>query len=109
MTEFIRTRAAIESGLRERLHLGAQLYISRAGQVLIDEAFGEAREGVPMQRESITLWFSAGKPLTAAAIGRLVERGSLTWDTPVAQVIPEFAQHGKETVTLRHLLTHTAG
>jgi CubicO group peptidase (beta-lactamase class C family) len=109
MTEFARTRAAIESGLRERLHLGAQLYVSRGGQVLIDEAFGEAREGVPMRGDSITLWFSAGKPLTAAAIAQLIERGALQWDTPVVQVISEFAQNGKERVTVRHLLTHTAG
>lgn len=109
MSEFARTRAAIESGLRERLHLGAQLYVFRAGQVLIDEAFGEAREGIAMERDAITLWFSAGKPLTAAAIAQLVERNLVTWDTPVAQVIPEFAQNGKEQVTIRHLLTHTAG
>jgi CubicO group peptidase (beta-lactamase class C family) len=109
MIEFTHTLAAIESGLRERLHLGAQFYVSRSGEVLIDEAFGEAREGTPMQRDSLMLWFSAGKPLTAAAIGQLVERGAFTWDTLVAAVILEFAHNEKEHVTIRHLLTHTAG
>ena len=106
---FERTRAIFENGIREKLHLGAELYVSRAGEVLIDEAFGEAREGAPMRSDSITLWFSAGKPITAVAIAQLVERGLVKWDTRVAEVIPEFARHGKESLTLRHLLTHTAG
>ncbi len=103
------TRAAIAEGLPAGLHPGAQLYASRNGQVVIDEAFGAARAGVPMERDSIMLWFSAGKPLTAAAIGQLVERGALQWTTHVTEVIPEFAPQAKEAITLRHLLTHTAG
>ncbi|HWN97304.1 MAG TPA: serine hydrolase domain-containing protein [Methylomirabilota bacterium] len=106
---FQRAREVIHSGLREHLHLGAELFVSRDGNLLIDEPFGEAREGVVMQRDSIMLWFSAGKPLTAVAVGQLVERGLLTWHTPVAEIIPEFAQNGKERVTVWHLLTHTAG
>jgi len=109
VTDFARTCAAIESGVSEGLHPGAQICVSRHGEILIDEAFGSAREGVAMQRDSIMLWFSAGKPLTAVAIGQLVERGVLTWEARVAEVIPEFAQNGKESVTVRHLLTHTAG
>ena len=106
---FERTRAIFESGIHEKIHLGAQLYVSRAGEVLIDEAFGEAREGVPMRSDSITLWFSAGKPITAVAMAQLVEGGKLQWRTRVAEVIPEFAQSGKESINLWHLLTHTAG
>lgn len=107
--DFRRTRDAIESGIREGLHLGAQLCVCRDGAVLIDEAFGNARDGVAMRTDSLTLWFSAGKPITVVAIGQLVERGRLKWDVPVAEVIPEFAHNRKEAVTVRHLLTHTAG
>lgn len=109
LSMFERTGAAIEAGLHQRLHVGAQVCVLRRGEVLINEAFGEARLGVPMSPDSIMLWFSAGKPITAVAIGQLVERGDLAWETPVGRVIPEFAQHGKEAVTIRHLLTHTAG
>lgn len=62
-----------------------------------------------MERDSFTLWFSAGKPLTAVAVAQLVERSLFTWETPVAEIIPEFARNGKALVTIRHLLTHTAG
>lgn len=106
---FARTRAALASGIEHGLHPGAQLYVSQRGEILIDEAFGEARPGVPMQRDSIMLWFSAGKPLTAVAIGQLIESGAMVWQTRVAEVIPEFAQNGKGAVTVWHLLTHTAG
>jgi CubicO group peptidase (beta-lactamase class C family) len=109
MTAFTLTRAAIQNGIRDGLHPAAQLFVSRDGQVLIDEAFGHARDGVTMTNDSLTLWFSAGKPITAVAVGQLVERGLLKWETRVAEVIPEFARHGKESVALRHLLTHTAG
>lgn len=109
MSDFAKTRAAFLNGVQSGLQPGAQLYVSHSGEVLIDEAFGQARVGVGMQRESLMLWFSAGKPITAVAIGQLVERGRLDWEMGVAEVIPEFAAHGKETVTIHHLLTHTAG
>lgn len=109
MSDFSKTRAALASGLEERIHLGAQLCVMQGGEVLFDEAFGEAREGAPMTRDSLTLWFSAGKPVTAVAIAQLVERGLLTWETRVAEMIPEFAAHGKGAVTVRHLLMHTGG
>jgi len=106
---FAQTKQVIESGIVEGLHLGAQLYVSKRGEVLIDTAFGQAREGVAMTPDSLTLWFSAGKPLTAAAIAQLVERGALGWNTRVAELLPAFAAGGKETITVQHILTHTAG
>jgi CubicO group peptidase (beta-lactamase class C family) len=109
VTNFERSREIIQTGVRDGIHPGVQLFVSQDGEVLIDEAFGESRQGVPMERDSIMLWFSAGKPLTAVAIGQLVERGQLSWHTRVAEIMPEFAQNGKEAVTLWHLLTHTAG
>lgn len=106
---FSRTLAAIESGIRERMHLGAQLFVSREGDVMIDRAFGEARGGVPMTPNTISLWFSAGKPLTAIVIARCVERSMIEWTTPVAEVLPQFGQGGKDKITLAQVLNHTAG
>ncbi len=109
MSAFTQTRAIITAGLEDHIHPGAQVCVIQRGEVLVDEAFGAAREGVPMTRHSLTLWFSAGKPVTAVAIAQLVERGALAWETRVAEVIPEFAAHGKDAITIRHLLTHTGG
>jgi CubicO group peptidase (beta-lactamase class C family) len=61
-----------------------------------------------MTPDTITLWLSSGKPITAVAIAQLWERGLLDLDDPVVRFIPEFAPYGKDTITVRHLLTHTA-
>lgn len=108
-TNLPRTLALLEQGRHSILHPGAQLYVSRRGEVIADVALGEARPGVPMQPDTLTLWLSAGKPITAVAIAQLVDRGRLSFDDSVAKHLPEFAQGGKESMTLRHLLTHTAG
>jgi CubicO group peptidase (beta-lactamase class C family) len=101
--------SAIEAGRNAGFHTGAQVYISRAGKILADAALGESIPGVAMTPESILMWFSAGKPIVAVAIARLWQAGKLDLDDPVARFIPEFAARGKEAITIRHLLTHTAG
>jgi CubicO group peptidase (beta-lactamase class C family) len=112
--ELPRTIQIIEEGLRQGLHVGAQLYVSLRGQVVADLAAGlarPARDGRPavqMTPDTITLWLSSGKPLTAVAVAQLWERGLLDLDDAVVKFIPEFAANGKDTITLRHLLTHTA-
>lgn len=104
-----RAAAVIEDGIKARLHLGAQLYVSRDGKTVGDLAFGEAREGVAMRPDTLILWMSSVKPITAVAIAQMWERGKLDLDDPVARHIPEFCAKGKERVTIRHVLTHTGG
>ncbi len=104
-----RTREAIEEGIRSRLHLGAQLYVSLQGEPVADAALGEDRPGEPLTRGHLMLWLSSTKPVPAVAIAQLWERGLLELDDPVALHVPEFAANGKEGITLRHLLTHTGG
>jgi len=104
-----RARSVIEKGIEARLHLGAQLYVSRDGVTLGDLAFGEAREGVAMRPDTLMLWMSSVKPITAVAIAQMWERGKLGLDDPVARHLPEFGVNGKERVTIRHVLTHTGG
>jgi len=55
------------------------------------------------------LWLSSSKPIAAVAIAQLWERGKLDLDDCVAQFMPEFGVHGKQVITLRHVLTHTGG
>jgi len=109
MEDFPQTCAIIQQGIDRGLHPGAQLYVSRAGDPLIDVALGQASDGVPMTIDSIVLWMSAVKPITAMAIAKEWERGHVDLEAPVARYVPEFAENGKEAVTIRHLLTHTGG
>ena len=67
-------------------------------------------ERLPMRRDTIFDLASLTKPIaTTSAIMMLVEEGSIALDDPVCKVLPSFADRGKEEVTIRHLLTHSAG
>ncbi|MER5425049.1 serine hydrolase domain-containing protein [Streptosporangium roseum] len=68
--------------------------------------------GVEVTTDSLFQIGSVTKVWTATQIMLLVERGELTLDTPVVQVLPEFRVADPEvtkTVTIRHLLSHTSG
>src|SRR4051812_41157475 len=109
-----RTMAAIRGGMDRGLHVGGQGDVSVCGGGKADEAVGVARPArdgtaaLPMTPETIVAWMSGGKPVTAVAVARLWEQGLLEIDDPVAKFVPEFGVHGKDRVTLRHILTHTA-
>jgi len=101
--------ALIDDGMQVGLHIGAQIYIALGRQVVADFGRGQSRPGVAMTDESLVLWMSSGKPVAAVAIMQQCDRGKAQLDDAVSRFIPEFAVHGKQSITLRHLLTHTAG
>ncbi len=103
------TLAALERGMEAGLHRGAQVYVARQGETVLDHALGEALPGVAMTTGTVMLWLSSSKPVLAVALAQLWQRGLLDLDDPIAHHVPEFAQHGKERITLRHALTHTGG
>jgi CubicO group peptidase (beta-lactamase class C family) len=104
-----RVIALLEDGIAAGWHRGAQLEVRLAGRDPISLCVGESRAGVAMTPETLLPWFSCTKPFTAVAIAQLVERGALAFDDAVARHVPEFADAGKESVTIRHVLTHTGG
>src|SRR6266446_2120025 len=106
---FAKTSAVLEEDLSKRRCLGGQIYISRKGEVILNEAFGESVGARNMQVDDLTLWLSSSKPITAVAVAQQAEQGILNWDDRVARFIPEFAQNGKEAITVWHLFTHTGG
>ena len=103
------TSKVVRAGIKRGFHTGLQLYVSCGSEVIADCGFGESSPGVEMTPQAITMWLSAGKPLTAVAILQLVEEGLLDLDRQIVDWIPEFATGGKEEIRLHHLLTHTAG
>jgi CubicO group peptidase (beta-lactamase class C family) len=104
-----RALASLVEGIERGLHPGAMLYASIGGTPVADVAIGDARAGVPMTPDSMVIWFSMTKPSVAVSIAQQWERGALELDDPVVRFLPEFGVHGKAGITVRHLLTHTAG
>jgi len=97
--------------LRQRAHRevddgllpSCQLALARNGRLLLFETIGDA---APSSRYII---FSTTKGIIAGAIYLLVGQGLLGWDTKAADLIPEFASHAKQDITVEQLLTHTSG
>jgi CubicO group peptidase (beta-lactamase class C family) len=81
----------------------AQIALGRAGRLVAFEALGKAR---PDTRYVLQ---SAGRPVIAAAVWKLLGEGGIELDARVADLIPEFGTNGKEVVTVRQVLTHTGG
>ena len=91
------------------LHRNAYVSVYYGGEEILSYLSGETGSGVAPHPRPLYRAFSAGKPMVAATVWRLLDRGVLDIDAPVARYWPEFAQRGKSAVTLRHVLTHTAG
>jgi CubicO group peptidase (beta-lactamase class C family) len=93
-------------GLVERQHrrkgAAAQICVVRRDQVALDRSWG-------CSADSLFLLYSASKPFVALLVHLLAESGRLSLDDPVAAHWPEFALHGKSSITIRHVLQHRAG
>ncbi len=82
---------------------GAFLDIRRSGNVFA-KGFGTATDP-----RSVFLLASITKPMTAAGVMVLSDRGELRRDDPVQRFMPEFRGGSRGRITLQHLLTHTSG
>jgi CubicO group peptidase (beta-lactamase class C family) len=93
---------------------GAAIAVVKDGHVLVTRGYGvrELGKPAPVDAETIFDIASLTKSFTAAAIGALVDDGTLSWDDPVSRILPEveFADpYLTANVTLRDLLAHRTG
>ena len=110
---------AVEALYRTGVHPAIQLCIRHRGRVVLNRAIGHARgnapedppegEKVPVGVETPFCLYSASKAITAMLIHKLDETHALHLDDRVCDYIPEFARHGKQWITIRHILAHRAG
>lgn len=102
---------AFRANFGERHEVGAAFSAYHRGEKVVDLWGGTADEttGAPWEEDTIVLVFSTTKGATALTANLLAQRGELDLAAPVAAYWPEFAQAGKESVTVDHLLTHRAG
>ncbi|MFF3671231.1 serine hydrolase domain-containing protein [Microtetraspora malaysiensis] len=97
----------VASGRETGVQVAAYLH----GESVVNASAGLAdpRTDRPVDDRTLFNAWSTGKGLTSAVVHVLADRGQLGYDTPIAKYWPEFAAHGKQGVTLAHVLTHTAG
>jgi len=92
---------------------GAVLVVGHDGKVIYRKAYGERAlepKHEPMTLETIFDLASLTKVIaTTTAVMQLMEQGKVRMNDPVAKYLPEFAQNGKEDITVRQLMTHYSG
>lgn len=110
-----RIDSTVQQALAEQRLVGAVILVARDGELLHQQAAGFAdREGArPMTVETVFRLASVSKPIASAAALVLVARGRLDLDAGIERWLPEFqprlADGRPARITLRQLLSHTAG
>jgi CubicO group peptidase (beta-lactamase class C family) len=104
-------RAAFTANLEQHGDVGAAFSLYKNGTQVVDLWGGVADEetGRPWAEDTLQLVFSTTKGATALCALRLVERGELDLDAPVADYWPEFKAEGKDRIPVRWLLCHRSG
>jgi CubicO group peptidase (beta-lactamase class C family) len=113
--ENARIDAAIDAALADRRIVGGVVLVMRDGALVYRRAAGLAdrERAVPMTEDAVFRLASLTKPLVTAAALRMAELGKLALADPVTRYLPAFRpalpNGDAPTITLRHLMTHTAG
>lgn len=127
MADFRSIDAAFTQAVETKAMPGIVAMAANDKGVIYEGAFGkrDLSTNTPMTRDSVVWIASMTKAITAAAAMQLVERGKLSLDAPADTIVPELAaakvldgfdaagqprlRAPRRAITLRHLLTHTAG
>ena len=92
---------------------GLAVVVAAGDEIRREDSSGLAdlESGAPTTPDTVHLWFSMTKIVTATAAMQLAERGSLSLDDPVRRFVPEYPKPriGWPEVLVRHLLSHSAG
>ena len=104
-------REAFADNFARRRELGGACCAYRRGEKVVDIWGGirNKQTGEPWEHDTMVVIHSATKGLAAMTLAVAHSRGWLDYEAPVARYWPEFAQRGKERITVRQLLGHQAG
>ena len=108
---FESVRDAFADNFTKRHELGGAVSAYRHGEKVVD-LWGGVRDkltGAPWEQNTMVVVHSATKGLAAMTMAMLHSRGRMDYGERVCTYWPEFAQNGKETITVRQLLAHQAG
>lgn len=104
-------REAFAENFVRRREIGAACCVYHKGEKVVD-LWGGVRNkttGEPWEQDTMALVYSATKGLSAMTLALAHSRGWLNYDELVCTYWPEFAQNGKEKITVRQLLSHQTG
>jgi CubicO group peptidase (beta-lactamase class C family) len=104
-------RRAFEQNFVHGKEIGAAVAAWVNGELVVNLWAGTADEAgtKPWQVDTLSTVLSGTKGLTSTCVHQLVERGDLDLNAPVARYWPEFAQAGKQDITLGMVMSHRSG
>lgn len=109
---FEHVREAFARNFAERQELGAAVAVYEDGRPVVDlwggQTLKRAEPGGPWRQDTLVRMMSVNKGVTAICAHVLADRGLLDFDKPVAFYWPEFAQAGKQDITVHQLLSGLA-
>jgi len=108
---FEAVRKAFVENFERRHELGAACCIYHRGEKVVDLWGGIRNEATsdPWEENTMVLVASATKGLAAMAMALAHSRRLFDYDERISKYWPEFAQQGKDKITIRQLLAHQAG
>jgi CubicO group peptidase (beta-lactamase class C family) len=108
---FEAVREAFGENFSKRREVGAACCVYHRGEKVVDLWGGirNQKTGEPWEEDTMALVYSATKGLAAMTLAVAHSRGWLDYDELVCKYWSEFAQNGKEKITVRQLLAHQAG
>ncbi|MVU76367.1 serine hydrolase [Nocardia sp. ET3-3] len=108
---FRAVREVFEASFADGQNLGAGVAVSVDGRAVVDLWGGvaDAKTGRPWERDTLCVTFSCTKAATATAALRVAAEHGVAVEKPVVDWWPEYARGGKDSTTLAHFLTHSAG
>ena len=105
--------ALVAEGIDNGDFPGAVVAIGRGNKLAFLRAYGDRQTEPTVERATVDTIYDLASltkvTATAIAVAILVERGEINYDDPVAKYFPDFAQNGKESITIRDCLTHISG
>ena len=108
---FESVREAFVENFELRNELGAACCVYYKGEKVVDLWGGIRNEATrePWEEDTMVLVWSTTKGMSALAMALAHSQGLYDYDEPVSKYWPEFAQQGKEKITVRQLMAHQAG
>src|SRR5688572_16441373 len=109
--DFTGVREVFAENFARHRELGGACCVYHRGEKVVDLWGGirDKRTGEPWHQDTMVVVHSATKGLAAMTLALAHSRGWLDYEERVATYWPEFAQHGKDRITVRQLLAHQAG
>jgi len=109
--DFALVKHTFTDNLQQRGELGASVSVMHKGKIVVDlwGGYQDIAQTKPWEKDTLVCVMSVSKGIASICLLALADQNKINLDDPIANYWPEFAQAGKENITIRCLLAQLAG